>query len=99
MWIKYLQIKKMEHNKTFESEQTFLMKFHQLLLKNKCLYSIPALRNFVGAFKYERKKGMVTFHSLFFITFYVLYADKSHMLTLSENLHYMHNFSRIRSPS
>lgn len=56
----------MEHNKTFESEQTFLMKFHQLLLKNKCLYSIPALRNFVGAFKYERKNGMVTFHSVFY---------------------------------
>ena len=77
MWIKYLQINKMEHNKTFECEQTFLTRFISFFLKiHICVLSLHT--GALGSQIERGKKEAATFHYLLFSTFYALYADKSH---------------------
>lgn len=101
MWFKYLQIKKMEHNKTFESEQTFLTRFHQLFLKSKYLPSVSAHRSSVGSFKYERKKKRGSYLSLSSVYYFMFFMQTraTAMFTLTENLHSVHNLSKFGSPS
>lgn len=100
MWFKYLQIKKMEHNKTFESEHTFLTRFHQLFLKSKYLHSVSAHRSSVGSFKYEKKKRG-SYLSLSAVHYFMFFMQTrvTAMFTLNGNLHSVHNLSKIGSPS
>lgn len=99
MWFKYLWIKKMEHNKTFESEQTFLTRFLQLFLKiNICIVflltgGLLALSNMK-----RKKKGRYLSLSDVHYFMFVMQTRAIAMITLSKNLHSLHHFSKVRSP-